>query len=311
MSASDLICSACLAPEAEWAGSAKARCGHSMCLPCCLTWSKSNASCPECRASFAPSAPAPRQPVPAWTPTPEAELLRAHDQAEMRARDQARMQDWAARDRAHRAQVAASAARREIFLQQTRADWSSHLTTCTDPRCMATHIRRTNWLDRGRLVPQPAPVSSLGRTMIGLLMAGGRMSPRKQRTVCRYIEMPSSKRMLGFRQACYTQQQEAQSKAAARAHTAGAVSKRHAAPLSVVKANLNDFEATPHFPGVKIFKGFTLPKRGARTGDLYITATNRAVCVGHNLWHHADGSRSRLVKHAWTTTPAIDFDALD
>jgi len=310
MSASDLICSACLAPEADWAGSAKARCGHSMCLPCCLTWSKSNASCPECRASFAPSAPEPRQPVPAWTPTPEAELLRAHDQAEMRARDQAAMQAWAVRDQAHRARVAASAARREIFLQQTRADWASHLTTCTDAACMATHIRRTNWLDRGRLVPQPAPVSSLGRTMIGLLMAAGRMSSNKQRTVCRYTEMPSSRRMMGFMYACHKQQETARFNAGVRAQTAGAVSKRHGTSLAVAKATLSTFTSDSN-PGVKVFKGFTLPKRGARTGDLYITATDRAVCVGHNLWHHADGSRSRLVKHAWTTTPAIDFEALD
>jgi hypothetical protein len=176
---------------------------------------------------------------------------------------------------------------------------------------MATHIRRTNWLNRGRLVPVGPSVSSLGSTLIGLLMSRGRMSRTKRQAVCPSAAMPSGQRVRGFMWAQARQIEAAQHNAANRGATAGAVSKRHGTTLAVAKTNLSTFTSDSMNPGVKVFKGFTLPKRGARSGDLYITPTNRAICIGHNLWLNADGSKSRLVKHAWTHVQATDFEALD
>jgi hypothetical protein len=45
--------------------------------------------------------------------------------------------------------------------------------------------------------------------------------------------------------------------------------------------------------GVKVFRGFTPPKRGARVGDIYKRGTLTARCTGHHLWTYTDGSMMR------------------
>jgi hypothetical protein len=294
------ICCACLAPEAEWAGSAKPRCGHSMCLPCCLTWSKTNASCPQCRATFVSA------PEPVYHLAAEAYDMRwvAGDMARAVARREARR----ARDEAHYQQMRASAARRTMFLNQTRVDWGVHCVTCADPVCMANHERRTRWLNRGKLVPLPPACSSLDRTTIGLLLCRNKISEVKLLTLTRYTPVPESRRQQGFMDALERQNDAAKERKQVRAATAGAVTKRHGTTLALARANLATLEQKP---GVKVFKGFTPPKRGARTGDLYISGATKAICIGFHLWSFADGSRQRLKDNKWTTVPPIDFEAVD
>lgn len=293
------ICCVCLAPEADWVGSAKPRCGHSMCLPCCLTWSKTNASCPQCRSAFVS---APEQ--PAEEPVYDLAEVRAANTARWLAR---RAEAEARRD-AHQAQMHASAMRRRVFLNRTRADWTTHCATCTTPSCMANHERRTRWLNRGKLVPLNTPCSSLGKTMIGLLLAANGISTHKWSTLTAYTRAPESRRQRGFIAALERQNTAAKERKQVRATTAGAVSKRHGTPLSVARANLDTLEQKP---GVKVFKGFQPPKRGARTGDLYIHGAAKAICVGWHTWAYADGSRQCLKDNAWIIMPPIDFEAVD
>jgi hypothetical protein len=178
---------------------------------------------------------------------------------------------------------------------------------------MADHDRRTQWLNRGKLVPLPPRCSSLNRGMIGILMAQFRMSAAKWNSLFPYtttmaIGLSLSRRQIGFMEALSKQNRDAHERKRTRALTAGSIKSRHGTTLAVARANLATLGPAP---GVKVFKGFTPPKRGARTGDLYVRGTTKAICVGYNLWAFADGSRQRLKGNIWITTPPIDFETVD
>ena len=122
-----------------------------------------------------------------------------------------------------------------------------------------------------------------------------------------------SRRQIGFMEALSKQNRDAHERKRDRALTAGSVKRRHGTTLAVARANLAVLVRVGNevTTGVKVFKGFTPPKRGARTGDLYVRGTTKAICVGYNLWAFADGSRQRLKDNVWITTPPIDFEAVD
>lgn len=118
----------------------------------------------------------------------------------------------------------------------------------------------------------------------------------------------------GFEWAKSDQVYEARKRTLVRLLTRGSVAKRHGKPLLAVRVGLQDpmpATMTETKSGVKIFKGFTPPKRGARTGDLYMRGDTKAVCIGWNLWEFNDGHRLRLQGKQWVTIPATDMDAVD
>ena len=118
----------------------------------------------------------------------------------------------------------------------------------------------------------------------------------------------------GFEWAKSYQVYEACKRTLMRLVTRGSVAKRHGKSLSAVRVGLQDLmpaTVTETKSGVKIFKGFTPPKRGARTGDLYMRGDAMAVCIGWNLWEFKDGHRLRLQGKGWVTIPATNMDAVD
>jgi len=316
---SDKICSACLAPEGEWLGSAKARCGHSMCLPCCLTWSKTNASCPECRAEFVPQAQTSAAPADEadWGEDLSGLVMETYEEVWARRNAERRQ-----RRQAHEAQVDASNERRNVFLQQARLDWTAHCATCTDPACLANHVRRTNWLERGKLVAQPARLSTLTKPLLGLLLSHRNISRTKIEALEASCQLHSTeffylqKRRHGLLRAIETQQTAAQWRKSAYSATSGSIVERLGTTLLCARAELvQDADAfvLKHTTArkVTVFKGFTPPKRGARTGDLYVRDDKKAICVGFHLWYFSDGSRTNLQGNTWVVTPPIDFEAVD
>jgi hypothetical protein len=51
---------------------------------------------------------------------------------------------------------------------------------------------------------------------------------------------------------------------------------------------------------VKLFKGYTPPKRRARVGDVHERSDGiRGLCVGWNLWAYSDGSHVHLNGNTW------------
>ena len=206
----------------------------------------------------------------------------------------------------------------QAILEKKRIDWSNHLSTCTDHACIATHQRHNNWLARGKIGRLGRSLTSLGQGQIGLLLSVNRVKMWRFLDLLDLFptvsEYSISRRMRGLLESLKKQRALAKTVIYWRTHTAGAVKKRHDIPLHIAKARLLDLnpDALVTKKGIiKVFSGFKLPKRGARVGDIYIRGGARAICIGRNLWMHADGSRSRLVKNAWVKTLPTDFEGMD
>ena len=288
MSSDTLTCSACLQPEADWKGAAKGPCGHSMCMPCFMTWIRlGKPSCPLCRNDF--------------VAVDDAAALVADERAfvpdMVYQQEQAEAWDPFAHRQALRQ---ASRARRLTFLYDKQDEFRAHCLVCTDAECRTTHSRRLRWLERGKLVPCPPSLSSLPKTTIGLLLSRRRTGYMKSQTLHAAAlamgESLNSYRMFGFEQAIHAQLQAAVRCLEIRKATSGSVAKR-----SVPGGNLDAIVAChfaegnpPH--GSKVFQGFTPPKHGARVGDLWVKDEQRGVCVGFNLWRLNDGNKTYLDK---------------
>lgn len=275
MSTDELTCSACLQPEADWKGSAKGPCGHSMCMPCFMTWVQlGKPSCPLCRGAFVSEGTAGTE------GTGDAAALAAvaaeqHDYALAADRR------WEARQ--------ASLARRTTFLHERQDEFRAHCLLCTDDECRKSHSRRMRWLERGKLVPCPGPLSKLPKLTIGLLLARLSLSRSKKyyELECQSARMGECitlRRQAGLELAILRQQDEAARVAAARQRTKGPGMRRG----NIQTAVMFGYGHVDQLPeGCKVFKGFTPPKRGARVGDVWLrdeADDARGVCVGHNLW---------------------------
>lgn len=279
MSNDTLTCSACLQPETDWKGSAKGPCGHSMCMPCFMTWVRlGKPSCPLCRNDFVAA-------DDAAALDGAALVYQQADSGYASQRDILRQ---------------ASQARRLTFLYHKEDEFRAHCLVCTDAVCRKTHARRMRWLERGKLVPCPPPLSSLTKTTIGLLLSPRRTGKKKimdlHAASAAMGEPVNSRRMLGLEMAIQVQLQAAVRQLQIRRATSGSVAKR-----SVPGGNLDAIVAChfgegnpPH--GCKVTQGFTPPKHGARVGDLWVKDDQMGVCVGFNLWRLKDGSKTYLDK---------------
>lgn len=271
MSSDELTCSACLQPEADWKGSAKGPCGHSMCMPCFMTWIRlGKPSCPLCRNDFVTA--------------PDAGALVSQAGAYER----------------RQAQRAASRARRQTFLYDKQDEFRAHCLLCTDAECRKTHSRRMRWLERGKLVPCPPTLSSLSKVTIGLLLSRRCTGVKKSQELHALSEVigepVNSRRQFGLDRAIQQQQQAAVRCLEIRRETSGSVANRGiGCTLDAIVAH--HFHPTAHPPhGCKLFQGFTPPKRGARVGDLWVKDDQRGVCVGFNLWRLNDGNKTYIDK---------------
>jgi hypothetical protein len=174
--------------------------------------------------------------------------------------------------------------RRNGYLAAKKEMWASHCTSCTDTACIATHDRKTNWLNKGRLSALPPPLSSVGKLMIGYLLGFRKMGKEKHTRFDWLItdDKERNRRSIGLLDAISMQQAAAKERKVVRTTTAGNNSMRVATGV-----------------GVKVFTGFTLPKSGARVGDRYEKDGRTARCVGFHLWLWSDGTKSHLDGKHW------------
>jgi hypothetical protein len=194
----------------------------------------------------------------------------------------------------------ASQARRLTFLYHKEDTFRAHCLVCTDAECRKTHDRRMRWLERGKLVPCPPPLSSLSKTTIGFLLSRRRTGHVKSRNLLLLLramgESLNSRRQFGLELAIQTQKEAAQSRLSIRKATSGSVAKRSVpgGTLDAIVACHFGEGNPPH--GCKVFQGFTPPKHGARVGDLWVKDDQRGVCVGFNLWRLNNGNKTYLDK---------------
>jgi len=176
--------------------------------------------------------------------------------------------------------------RRDGYLAAKKEMWASHCTSCSDPACIATHERKTNWLNKGKLCTVPPPLNGEGKLMIGYLLGYRKMGKEKQARFNYLIpdDKERSRRKCGLYDAIYQQQAAAEERKEVRTATSG-----------------NNKERLTSGVGVKVFTGFTLPKRGARVGDRYEKDGRTARCVGFHLWLWSDGNKSHLDGKRWIT----------
>jgi hypothetical protein len=194
----------------------------------------------------------------------------------------------------------ASQARRLNFLYDKQDTFRAHCLVCTDAECRKTHDRRMRWLERGKLVPCPPPLSSLSKTTIGLLLSRRRTGTKKSMDLhaasAAMGESVNSRRQFGLEMAIQVQKEAAQSRLNTRKATSGSVAKRSVpggALDAIVACHFGEGNP-PH--GCKVTQGFTPPKHGARVGDLWVKDDQMGVCVGFNLWHLNDGNKTYLDK---------------
>ena len=282
----EITCSACLLPEDEWRGSAKGPCGHSMCMPCFMAWIRiGRPNCPLCRGNFV---------------SEEENRVQTYEEEQARIlegqRYEAAMRQITYQERLtrHLERVMASRERRTVFLHQTQDEFRVHCVTCTDENCRATHMRRMRWLERGKLVACPNKLSSLPQSTLGLLTQKKGIAGHKKFLLytesTRLGEELRSRRINGFKEALRHQESVATQLKESRALTKGSV-------VSRTGQSLRDFVQAPmQSPGIKTFKGFTPPKRGARVGDLWESGSKQGICTGYNLWTLSDGTKTHLDK---------------
>jgi len=254
-------CMICYRDETEWNGTALTKCGHEMCMECFLRVAGKGGSCPMCRGGL----PSIQHEAPASASAQIAAQTRYENGQRLKRE---------------------SKMRRDGYLAAKKEMWASHCTSCTDPTCIATHERKTNWLNKGRLSAVPPPLSSVGKLMIGYLLGFRKMGKEKQQRFDWLItyEKERNRRSIGLLDAISMQQSAAYEKKELRTATAG-----------------NNTERLASGAGVKVFTGFTLPKRGARVGDSYEKDGRTAQCVGFHLWRWSDGTKSHLDGKRWIT----------
>jgi hypothetical protein len=223
------------------------------------------------------------------------------------------------RREAHETRVRLSAVRRRDFLEQQIDSHITHCMTCTDPECMSNHTRQTTWLVRGKLVPLPPRIKSLDKLVLGYMLGKGRGrmgSAMRGNIEIQLIQLhgslPHKRRINGLLIAIQIQQSNKEIVSMHRERTKGSVALRltnHADGLPAIVAQLQTKKpelsiglGTTLNYMVKLFKGYTPPKRRARVGDIHERSDGmRGMCVGWNLWAYSDGSRLRLDGNRWRT----------
>ena len=292
MSEQQKICCICLEQEKAWEGSTKTKCGHDMCMPCFVKIVSQNANyvkCPLCRRSL-PNVgfnftqvgdEPPRLEVP-WRDTVEEERFRIQ-----RVRAQHFIE---------------SRMRRTGYLTAKKESWEEHCMFCKDKVCQETHERRTRWLEKGRLVPCPIPLQKENKTVFHLIQDGQIL-----RSSCLYrratallgrelstIEILSRRK--GLECAIQRQKDVANTNKQVRVDTAGSIVCRLGTTLSMaIMDNHDDLQKRMSNPGVKVFKGFTPPKRGARTGDYWMNSGKIFICSGYYLWTNLYDNSHRII----------------
>jgi len=308
-------CPICYAPESDWEGFAKTKCGHTMCMPCLLDWTAANsgAKCPMCRGGLRKT----ESNTIVQTPIEHEDVeVRTMGQREWIEQEQmVRMMQREQMDQEHMDQIVeeqqmnaeeriASRVRRESFLQEKIREFRTHCLDCSDPECQRNHERKGRWLHRGKLMPCPPRLSSLSKLELGLMLSV-RCPPslKKFRDLTRNFDhyvnpLWSSWRGWGLVKAIEKQMAAKRSFVALRSSTKDSVKLRLGLALSEV---FIDIETVKLRPGVKVFKGFTPPKRGARVGDIHQqeSAPTYGVCVGYNLWRYSDNSTMVLTGKQW------------
>ena len=256
-------CMICYRDEAEWNGSARTKCGHEMCMDCFLCVVGKGGNCPMCRGGL------PSIQVEAPAPAPAPVIVQRIEQSRWERGQQLKRE---------------SKMRRSGYLNARKEEWTRHCTSCSDASCIATHERKTKWLNRGKLCAVPPALRTEGRMMIGYILGLKRMGKEKSRRLAFLIPdyKEHQRRSFGLWRKIEIQQEEAQRRKMVRTETAG-----------------NNTERLATGVGVKVFTGFTLPKRGARTGDRYEKDGRAAQCVGFHLWQWVDGTKSRLDGKHW------------
>jgi len=325
-------CPVCYEPESAWEGSTKAKCGHAMCMQCFLEWTvvKKNMSCPMCRGNVRasrfqePQEPQEIQPAQ-WL---QSALYHWQQYREENDEDDYHIQalehqEYHARREAHEARVRASAERRRVFLEQQQDLYIAHCMTCSDEACISNHVRNTRWLmGRRKLIPLPPRIKCLPRLVLGYMLGKGRgrmgvaLRERIVSQITRlYGSIPDPRRITKLLNAIRDQERTKESYRSHREHSMGSVTLRltdHAAGLPAIVAQLQtkkpEFEFSTEFPdyrpnyNVKLFRGYTPPKRRARVGDIHQKIDGvRGMCVGWNLWAYSNGSRLRLDGNRWVS----------
>ena len=269
MSEQQKICCICLEQEKAWEGSTKTKCGHDMCMPCFVKIVSQNAKCPLCRRSlpnvgFNSTQDGDEQAW--WEGRFELQRVRAQHSIESRMR-------------------------RTGYLTAKKESWEEHCMFCKDKVCQETHERRTRWLEKGCLVPCPIPLQKETKTVFHLIQDGQylrRSVLYRQATELLGRELSTIEilsRRKGLECAIQRQKDVANTNKQVRANTAGSIVSRLGTTLSMaLMDNHDDLQKRMSNPGVKVFKGFTPPKRGARTGDYWMNSGKIFICSGYYLW---------------------------
>jgi hypothetical protein len=219
---------------------------------------------------------------------------------------------------AHEAQLRASAERRAVFLAQQKDSFIDHCMTCNDQACISIHARQTRWLiGRGKLVPLPPRIKSLDRLILGFMLGKGRGCigvAMRGRIGSQIIQLhgsiPHGRRIAKLLHAIRDQQNTKECYRSHRERTKESVALRltdHTAglPAIVTQLQTKNPEISTEFPNspnysVKLFRGYTPPKRRARVGDIHQKIDGvRGMCVGWNLWAYSNGTRLRLDGKHW------------
>jgi hypothetical protein len=215
------------------------------------------------------------------------------------------VESWLNSQAAHMARIEASNTRRAAFLQSKQEEFSAHCLTCLDMECRRTHQRRGRWLGRGKLVACPKKLSDLPSSTLGLLLGhrtGKATRARLERESYACEEIISWKRKFGLAEAIYKQERDKANRQDSIELYSGNLKGRLGMSLAEAIAQLPYIDISTHQGPTKVFKGFCLPKRGARTGDYYVNDTEKAICTGYNRWTFMNGANAVLVGNRWTYT---------
>jgi len=260
-------------------------------MECFLRQIGQGGSCPMCRGDL---------------PAATALVVRQEQQQQRQQQDRLLNLRYEARQRRKHD----STMRRTGYLAAKKQEWSMHCTTCKTDTCIALHDRKTQWLERGHLMPCPPKLCTESKMFIGFLLCSPRAHWRKAEQLSsmlfRPVFQPSSislgRRRAGLLSAIAAQEDEAKRKQAIRDESKGSVVLR-------LGCNVNDYIEKPWLSryrvfsqptaGCKVFKGFMPPKKGARTGDFWLKDHEKSLCIGFHLWLKPDGTKLRLQKGKW------------
>ena len=298
--AESVDCPVCLMPENQWNGFTKARCGHAICMDCFMTWASMNATCPMCRTAFS------------QTTLATDGIMIAMEQrlnGEMEMQRVALEQRWQARleQEQRYAQGQVRTASRAGFLTAKQQEFATHCVSCTDTECTKTHQRRKAWLDKGKLMPLPPPISTLSKIELGVLlsMSGRKCSNKKLKALQALLPSEISwQRISKFAANVWHQQQAKIQRRIERDMTKGRVILR----TDVELTNLNPQKIARIQTGlgtaIKRFTGAMPPKRRARLGDIHDMGNGiLGVCVGYHIWLYSNGMRFGLRDKKWVYLP--------